>query len=556
MALRLRRRVENRVGAGETPQPVGEIGHRPGESDAKASLDMLLISPSLDLDKIREDGGDDPAVALRLLFPNEGLAEERQRAGVVAPRASDPREAAKRQGLPAWALRLLRDRERAREALRRAIQIARSDPRLPSLNEGPWKRRQETLPVGSRDGGVSEGFALFHVAGAHEHARQKTHRVGPPPDRRESLAQLRFRGRVFAAVGVARGEHRSGPARLPYVADGLGETPRAAEGCLAGAVASLDHRDPAALAFDLRSRGAVTELIRQAERTLQGADPLPGRAEAAGGIGLGSDDERARLERAVAALGRLAGRPQSDVAGAREIRGLHAHLRDIEEGARLDVETEERLRGRARGPLERPRDRGGRIHIELLAVAPRDRGDVGARALAVAAAGMDLDDELVERVIEWLAAQSALRESERAIGLPMSEQRGRPPQRIRGGGRDTRALDLEPRVERGRFVEAHPLEELAADEVVDRFFVPLTAQELAGVDDDHLGVDLDPSIALADLRRRIDGSAHLAQSPAHRAEWIVGLRPEQVRQLAPCGRAGFEEQIREERPGLVAFEAA
>ena len=124
---------------------------------------------------------------------------------------------------------------------------------------------------------------------------------------------------------------------------------------------------------------------------------------------------------------------------------------------------------------------------------------------------MDLDDELVERIVERLAPQGSLRQSEGAIRLAMGEQRCRPAKRVCGRGRNPGALDLKPRVEGRSLSEAHPFEKLSAYEVIDRRLIPFAAEELARVDHEYLGVDLDPAVAFADLCGRVHRFSHLTQ---------------------------------------------
>src|SRR5712692_9285729 len=74
VAARVRHRVGLRVGGGKAPKPLGQIRHRPAESDAQATLDVLLVASALDLDQVGQGRGDDPAIALPLLFASECLA--------------------------------------------------------------------------------------------------------------------------------------------------------------------------------------------------------------------------------------------------------------------------------------------------------------------------------------------------------------------------------------------------------------------------------------------------------------------------------------------------
>ena len=275
--------------------------------------------------------------------------------------------------------------------------------------------------------------------------------------------------------------------------------------------------------------------------------PLARRAETAAGVRGRSEDQRTRFERTVSALGGLARRTQRDVSRAREVTGPETDLRDVEQGTRLHVEAEEWLRRGAGRPLERARDGRGRFYRQLVAVTAREPSDVRTRAL---------DDELMERIVERLGPQRPFRQSKSSIGLAMGEQRRRPTQRIRGGGRHAGALHLKPRVERRGFAEAHPFEKLSTHEVIDRGLVPFAAQELTRVDHQYFGVDLDPAIAFADLGGRVHRLSHLTQRPAHRTERVVRLRPQEVRELTPRGSARLEEQIGKKRPGLVALEPA
>ena len=80
-----------------------------------------------------------------------------------------------------------------------------------------------------------------------------------PPQGGKGGAQMRLGRGMFAAIGVADGEHRPCPAGLSGVVDGLGEAPGPAERCFRRSVAALDRGDPAALRFDLGDRRAVAD---------------------------------------------------------------------------------------------------------------------------------------------------------------------------------------------------------------------------------------------------------------------------------------------------------
>ena len=286
------------------------------------------------------------------------------------------------------------------------------------------------------------------------------------------------------------------------------------------------------------------------------ARPFAGRAQPAAGVRGRAEDQGPRFECTVSALAGLARRTQRDVSRARRVTRPEAHLRDVEQGARLDVEAQQRLGRGAGRSVERARDGGRRFYRELVAVATRQTGDVRARAIAIAARGVDLDDQLVQHVVERLATERPFRQCERAVGLAVREQRRCPAKRVRGRGRRAGALDLEPGVERRRLSEAHPFEKLSTDQVVDGRLVPFAAHELAGVNNEHLGVDLDPAVALADLRGWVDRLPYLAERPAQGTERVVRLGPKQVRELAARRSARLEQQIGKERPRLVALEPA
>ena len=129
MLPRVRRRVALRVGRGKAPEALREVWHRSRQRYAQAALDVLLIFSALDLDHVGEDRSDDPPISLPLLLPSECLAQEAQRPILILSGARDQSESAKREGLPARVLRLLRDRERARESLRRTFEVGRASCR-------------------------------------------------------------------------------------------------------------------------------------------------------------------------------------------------------------------------------------------------------------------------------------------------------------------------------------------------------------------------------------------------------------------------------------------
>jgi hypothetical protein len=113
----------------------------------------------------------------------------------------------------------------------------------------------------------------------------------------------------------------------------------------------------------------------------------------------------------------------------------------------LHVEAEQRLGRRTCRPLERPRDRSRWFHRKLFAVPTREARDVCTRAVAIAAGGVDLDDELVEPVVERLASERTLGQGERAVRFAVREERRRPAEGVRGGRRHACPLDLKPCVE-------------------------------------------------------------------------------------------------------------
>src|SRR5207248_3404055 len=226
---------------------------------------MLSIFSALGLDEVGQDRGDDPATSLSLLFAREGLAQEGQRPVFILIRTGDEPEAAERQGLPARVLRLLGDREGAREPLRRAVKVAFCESRISGLDEGPWQRRQETFAFGPRHRRIRERLALLGVTDRDENTSEHRHRVRRPAEGRQRGTKLLLGRRVLAAIGVAYGEHRPRPARLSGVADGLRKPASPAERSFCRTVAALDGGDPPALALDLGNRRAVAELVRKAE---------------------------------------------------------------------------------------------------------------------------------------------------------------------------------------------------------------------------------------------------------------------------------------------------
>ena len=285
------------------------------------------------------------------------------------------------------------------------------------MDECPRQRRQEALAFGSRDRRVSERLALLDVARSHQHARQHAHGVRRPPESRQRGAEVLLGRGVLAAIGVTDREHRPRPAGLSGVADVLGKAPSAPERGLRGLIAALDRGNPATLGLDLGHRRAVAELVRKAERSLQVARPFAGRAQPAAGVRGRAEDQGPRFECTVSALAGLARRTQRDVSRAGRVTGREAHLRDVEEGARLDVEAQQRLGRGAGRSVERARDGGRRFYRELVAVATCQTGDVRARAFAIAARGVDLDDQLVQHIVERFAAERSFRQCERAVGL-------------------------------------------------------------------------------------------------------------------------------------------
>src|SRR6266513_1483304 len=156
VAARVWRRVGLRVGGRKAPNPLDQVGHRSSEPDSEAAFDVLFVFSALGLDKVGQDRGDDPAISLSLLFASECLTQQRERPVLILIRTSDKPEAAESQGLPAGVLRLLSDRERARETLRRAVTVAFCQSRTSGLDEGPWQRRQETFALGPRHRRIRE----------------------------------------------------------------------------------------------------------------------------------------------------------------------------------------------------------------------------------------------------------------------------------------------------------------------------------------------------------------------------------------------------------------
>ena len=106
------------------PKTLDQVGHWSRECYAQAAFDMVFVFSALDLDEVGQDRGDDPAIALPLLFASERLPQEGEGPFVILLRTSDEPEAAERKGLPARVVRLLRDREGAREPLGRAVEVA------------------------------------------------------------------------------------------------------------------------------------------------------------------------------------------------------------------------------------------------------------------------------------------------------------------------------------------------------------------------------------------------------------------------------------------------
>src|SRR5437762_9685327 len=317
VAVRVWRRVGLRVGGRKAPNPLDQVGHRSGEPNAQAAFDMRLVFSALGLDKVGQDRGDDPAIFLSLLFASERLTQQRERPVFILVRTSDEAEAAERQGLPARMLRLLGDRERAREPLRRAVNVAFCESRTSGLDEGPWQRRQETFAFGPRYRRIRERLALLDVTDRDENAGERRHGVWRPSEGRQCGAKLLLGRRVFAAIRVAYGEHRPRPAGLSCVADGLGKPASSAERSLRRAVAALDRGDPPALALDLSDRRAVAELVRKAERPLQVAHPFACGTEPPSGVRARSEDQCAGLERTVSTFAGLTRRAQRDISRAR-----------------------------------------------------------------------------------------------------------------------------------------------------------------------------------------------------------------------------------------------
>ena len=186
-------------------------------------------------------------------------------------------------------------------------------------------------------------------------------------------------------------------------------------------------------------------------------------------------------------------------------------------------------------------DRRRGLDAELAAEQAPARVDLRERRGPIAARRERAHEQLVVRLLERVERHEPRGQFGGALGIPG----GQLVERVlveNGGGLAgvAPARHQQPRLERRARVELHVLEQLAAG----------GGRALARVDHDA-GRERQLDRVAGDRRRVAERAPQLGQVPAQRAERIVSVGEQQLRQTAPADRPLGQQQVGEQRPGLA-----
>jgi hypothetical protein len=160
---------------------------------------------------------------------------------------------------------------------------------------------------------------------------------------------------------------------------------------------------------------------------------------------------------------------------------------------------------------------------------------------------VELDGQLVQRVVERIGAARTAKHAQRRVGLGVRQGRYGPGPHLTDRGAESAPLQQQPVVEPRLVTKHQSRQQLAASQPLRRVHRDVARPHYADVDLPALREgDRQPPAILAHLAKANKRAAHL-QRPAQRGERVVGRREQQPRQVVPCG-VGFQAEVGEQPP--------